>query len=100
MANSGELVGVSPAPPGQVANFVNPETQTGSNIALYTVLLFFVTLCVTIRLYTRHFITHQLGLDDCKKSLSLLLLYANNTRNADLCMLAYVSETMKRTYGV
>ena len=100
MASSGELVGVSPPPPGLVANFVNPETQTGSNIALYTVLLFFVTLCVIIRLYTRHFLTQQLGLDDCKKSLSLLLLYANNTRTADLCMLAYVSETMKPTYGV
>lgn len=99
MANSGELVGASPAPPGQVANFVNPVTHTGRNMALHTVLLFGAALCIIIRLYTRHFITHQVGLDDCKKSLSLLLLYANNTRKTDLCMLPYVSWTMKRTYG-
>lgn len=60
------MIGLAPAPPGQVANFVNPVTQTGSNIALHTVMLFFITLCVAIRLYTRQFITHQLGLDDCK----------------------------------
>lgn len=59
--------GVAPAPSGQIANFVNPETKTGSNIAFHSVMLFFVTLCVGIRLYTRQFITHQLGLDDCKK---------------------------------
>lgn len=74
MASSGKLVGVEPAPPGQVANFVNPPTLLNSNIALHTVMLFAVTLCVAIRLYTRRFITHQLGLEDCKKSLYLLLL--------------------------
>ena len=56
--------GVAPAPPGQVANFVNPSTKRGSNIAFHTVMLFLVTLCVGVRLYTRCFITRQLGLDD------------------------------------
>lgn len=80
MASSGILVGVVPAPPGQVANVVNPPTLLGSNIALHTVLLFFVTLCVAIRLYTRRFITHQLGLEDCKMSLYLRLPYANTRK--------------------
>ncbi|KAM0806082.1 hypothetical protein BDR22DRAFT_786932, partial [Usnea florida] len=78
MATSATPVGLAPAPPGQVANFVNPVTQTGSNIALHTVMLFFITLCVAIRLYTRHFITRQLGLDDylCILAYCLCVTYA------------------------
>ncbi|KAI4284885.1 MAG: hypothetical protein L6R38_001094 [Xanthoria sp. 2 TBL-2021] len=64
MATSRRPVGISPPPLGEMANFENPETQAASNIALHTVMLFFVTLCVTIRIYTRFFITRQLGLDD------------------------------------
>ena len=78
MSSSGKVVGVAPAPPGHVANFVDPPTKTGGNIALHAVMLFFVTLCVGIRLYTRCFITRQPGLDDCEKSPSKLLSFANN----------------------
>lgn len=84
MASTTKLVGVIPAPPGQVANFVNPATKTGSNIALHTVMLFFVTLCVGIRLYTRQYITRQLGLDDCKRSLTKLFPCA------DICKYRFV----------
>ena len=77
MASSEQSVGVAPAPPGQVANFVSPVTRKGDKIALHTVMLFFVTISGGTRLYTRHFITNQLGLDDCKESLSLSLSYAN-----------------------
>ena len=85
MASSGKSVGVVPAPPGQVANFVNPVTRKGDNIALHTVMLFFVTLSVEICLYTRHFITHQLGLADFKESLSLSLSYANTLERRFMC---------------
>ncbi|KAL8644177.1 MAG: hypothetical protein Q9226_007896 [Calogaya cf. arnoldii] len=46
MATSRRLVGISPPPPGKMANFENPETQAGSNIALHTVMLFFVTFAI------------------------------------------------------
>ena len=63
----------APPPPGKQSNFVNPQTSMKGAIALHTVCLFFVTLCVPIRLYTRQFITRKLGLDDGKKfSLSSL----------------------------
>lgn len=93
MASSGKPVGMAPAPPGQVANLVNPETERGDNIAFHTVMLFFVTLCVGVRLYTRRFITHHLGLDDCKKKL-LLQFFMLTVENIDLCIFAFVSGTM------
>ena len=80
MASSHNVHGVAPAPPGQVANFVNPPTKMGSNIVLRTVMLFFVTLCVGVRLYTRQFITHQLGLDDCKHPLIASLCQADASK--------------------
>ena len=85
MASSGQSVSVAPAPPGQVANFVSPVTRKGDKIALHTVMLFFVTVSVGNRLYTRHFITHQLGLDDYKGSLSLSLSYANTLERRFMC---------------
>ena len=66
MANPQLTSGAMPPPPGEHANFVNPRNQTGSTIALHTVCLTFVTFCVLMRIYTRQFISHQLGLDDCK----------------------------------
>lgn len=72
-----------------MANFENPETQAASNIALHTVMLFFVTLCVTIRIYTRFFITRQLGLDDCKETL-LCNSFTLIIGIADFCVFGFV----------
>lgn len=66
MGSSSETIGAIPPPPGQKANFVDPPNQTASTIALHTICLSLVTLCVAMRLYTRKIINHQLGLDDCK----------------------------------
>ena len=51
-------------PPGVEANLINPEDHMGSNIALHSVFLTVVTLCVSMRLYTQSFITKQLGCED------------------------------------
>lgn len=64
MDDSRQTVGLTPPPPGIQANFLHPHTAIKSAIALHTICLFFVTLCVLIRIYTRHFISHNLGLDD------------------------------------
>ena len=64
MSTSGE--GAVPPPPGQQANFVDPPDQQTPTIALHTVCLFFVTLCVVIRIYTRRFVHRHLGIDDCE----------------------------------
>ena len=73
MASSGQSVGVAPV------------TRKGDNIALHTVMLFFVTVSVGIRLYMRHIITRQLGLDDCKESLLISLSYANTLERKFWC---------------
>ncbi|KAF2234031.1 hypothetical protein EV356DRAFT_502646 [Viridothelium virens] len=79
MTSSGKPVGIAPPPPGQEANFIDPQTRQESNIALHTVMLFFVTLSVGIRIYTRRFITHALGIDDllCIIAYCLLLTYCS-----------------------
>ncbi|KAK0508024.1 hypothetical protein JMJ35_009913 [Cladonia borealis] len=65
MAISEREIGAVPPPPGGVkANFVNPPNQTKSTIALHTICLTLVTLCMMMRIYTRRFISHQLGWDD------------------------------------
>lgn len=45
---------------------MDPPNQTANTVALHTVCLTLVTLCVAMRLYTRQFIIKQLGADDCK----------------------------------
>jgi hypothetical protein len=65
MGNSTKIIPVLPPPPGVQSNWVNPENQKDAMIATHTICLFFVTLCVCIRLYTRRFIAGKLGLDDC-----------------------------------
>lgn len=64
MDDSRQTVGLTPPPPGLQANFLHPQTAIKSAIALHTICLVFVTLCILIRIYTRHFISHNLGLDD------------------------------------
>lgn len=66
MQSSLEMMGAIPPPPGQKANLVDPPNQTANTIALHTICLALVTLCVAMRLYTRNFVNHQLGPDDCK----------------------------------
>lgn len=55
-----------PPPPGVKSNFANPQSQTAGTVALHAVCLFLVTCCVSIRLYTKKFIGHEIGLDDWK----------------------------------
>ena len=61
-----QVVGVLPPPLGITPNFVNPPDQTSDTIVLHTICLFFVTVCVFIRLYTRQFIGHVTGIEDCE----------------------------------
>ena len=65
-------IGALPPPPGDSANFVDPPTRTKSTIALHTVYLTVVTFCVVLRIYTRRFISHSLGWDDCETSLPFI----------------------------
>lgn len=81
MAKPTTIIEAMPPPPGEQANFTNPSNQSRNTIALHTVCLTLVILCVVMRIYTRSFISRQLGLDDCKilslesaHSLMLMLL--------------------------
>ena len=72
-----KMQGLVPPPPGEVANFVDPPTEQANNIALHVVMLFFVTVCVAIRVYTRAFITRKVELDDCEWLRSRWWLWTN-----------------------
>ena len=52
---------------------VDRPNQMQSTIALHATYLTIVTLCVSMRIYTRHFISHQQGWDECKTPLSVVI---------------------------
>ena len=55
------------APPsGVLSNFDNPETLAPSLVAVNVTFLSLMLVAVTIRLYSRGFVVHALGWDDCR----------------------------------
>lgn len=70
--------GIEPAPAGQTVNFVDPPTQTASNIAMYTIVLVACALCLAVRIYTRITITRSFGFDDafCITGFAFLVTYS------------------------
>ena len=58
---AGRIVGTLPPPPGQTANFVNPENHDAETIALHSVCLVLITLFVGMRVYVRAFVLRQFG---------------------------------------
>lgn len=53
-------------PPGVVPNFKNPESLADSVIIVNSIFLALMLVFLTIRIYTKQFIAHGLGWDDCK----------------------------------
>ena len=66
MAFNSVIVGLAPPPPGVTPNFDHP-TSLGYRVAIALVVCFVLaTYVLLLRLYTRYFITHITGADDCK----------------------------------
>ena len=57
---------VAAPPPGAISNFSDPKTQSTNLIVLNTVFLSLMSMVVGIRLYSRAFLLHALGWDDCR----------------------------------
>lgn len=55
-------------PPGVIPNFVNPESHAYQLTITVAVCLAFVIIAVSMRLYTKQFITKSMGWDDCKSN--------------------------------
>jgi hypothetical protein len=74
------IVGLAPPPPGVTANFDHPES-IGYRLAIALAVCLVLATCVLLlRLYTRYFIIHIIGADDCKQYNSRKKsLDANNT---------------------
>lgn len=53
-----------PPPPGVTSNFVNPENNSSILIIVCTICLVFLLLFVSLRMYTRLWISRSFGLDD------------------------------------
>ncbi|KAI0548666.1 hypothetical protein F4679DRAFT_573986 [Xylaria curta] len=80
-----QWVGALPPPPGVEPNFIDPPSQRERNIALHTVLLSLITIFVSIRIYTRIWITkNKLGVEDylCLTSYTLSILFSGLTVKA------------------
>ena len=54
------------SPEGVEPNFINPPSHDKANVILHTICLTLTTLFLMMRLYTRHYISHWVGWDDCK----------------------------------
>ena len=66
MNSTAVVVGAWPAPTGVTPNFSNPES-IGYRVILAALLCPAVTIIfVLLRLYTKHFLTKKLHIDDCK----------------------------------
>lgn len=58
--------GAAEPPEGIEPNFDDPPSQLNGNIALHTTFLVVVTAAVSMRIYTRLFISRvRMGADDC-----------------------------------
>ncbi|RDL33268.1 uncharacterized protein BP5553_08707 [Venustampulla echinocandica] len=63
--DTGLVFGMEPPPPGQVANFVNPDSDGYKIIVLNVVMLVVTAIVTALRLYTRIYIVKKnLALDD------------------------------------
>ena len=52
-------------PAGVQSNFDNPANLNTIIIIVKTLALTLTTLAVLIRIYTRHYLSHSMGYDDC-----------------------------------
>lgn len=52
-------------PPGETSNFVNPECQRVPLVVLNSVFVGLMIIFVSVRLYTKGFVTRSLGWEDC-----------------------------------
>lgn len=75
-------------PPGVIPNFVNPESHAYQLIITVAVCLAFVVIAVSMRLYTKQFITKSMGWDDCKSNTEDMCTIAD--QRAVTCILGAV----------
>jgi hypothetical protein len=71
MANSEQIVGLLPPPPGVMPNFDHPDSIAYRLVIATTVCLVASTAVLLLRLYTKRFIVHTLGTEDCTYSLAV-----------------------------
>jgi hypothetical protein len=64
--NPDHLTPALPPPPGQVSNYVNPDSLWKWNVLTTTLCLFFVTVAFALRTYVRGIIKRDWLFEDCK----------------------------------
>ena len=68
-SNSSDMEYTLPAqfpPPGITSDFVHPVTRGKDLIIACTLCISLMTVCVAVRFYTKIFIKHAWGWDDCE----------------------------------
>jgi hypothetical protein len=61
-----------PAPSGIASNFDHPESRVALATGLISFILALMIICVSLRVYSKAFITKAFGWDDCKSPLKTM----------------------------
>lgn len=62
---------LAPPPPGVTPNFVNPESRGQQYVITSTICLALMISLLLLRLYSKHFISHTLSVDDRESKLGV-----------------------------
>jgi hypothetical protein len=92
-------------------NYVNPETRGPAGKIVGSTLISLVTVIVALRIYTRHFISKSLGLDDILILLSYVRHYVRSSCSIDtnvsgrcplqpMLSLAYMARSIYNGTGI
>ena len=87
-------------PNGSPPNFVNPPSQSGTDLAVGLPFAVFSACFVLLRLITNFRHTGKLGLDDCECPIASQDMVGSQAHIADLCLFAHVMMTVYFTLGV
>lgn len=55
-------------PPGMHSNFLNPESHANQTIVACSIVTAIMILFLVARMYTKIYLTHSVGWDDCENS--------------------------------
>ena len=69
--SSYSTLAVAPPPPGVTPNFVNPESPGHQYVITSTICLVLMISLLLLRLYSKHFVTHTLSIDDRESNLGV-----------------------------
>lgn len=81
-------------PPGIMPNFLDPVSRANITVIPCAGIVAVMILFVFLRMYTKIYITHSTGWDDCKTKLLDSMFAFVDKDPEDICILVTVSQTI------